>query len=187
MCLSYFVAWVSLFLMFRCPSIFCFCSFACCSMLSMSFFWGLHTVLRAAKLLRWIFLWSALPNFATSDLFKTVSCCPGTLMVRVESVVFTSAASFGMASYKPCSCFLFLWVASVRRSCWRRGLCQVRGCSMVEDASLKVCAISLLLLLASSSFFFLAPRTSASLSRSSSCYFCLVSAPRLLWFCRLNV
>ena len=171
MCLSAFVAWVSLFLMFRCPSIFCFCSFACCSMFLMSFLWGLHTVLRAARLMRGIFLWSAVPNFDTSGLFKTVSCWPGTLMVRFKSVVFTRAASSGMASYMPCSCFLFLWAASVRQASWRRGLCRVRGCSMLEDGSLKVRGIWLLSLLASSSFFLLASLTSASLSKSSSYHF----------------
>ena len=157
--------------MFRCPSIFCFCSLACVSMLSMGFLCGLHTFLRTAKLIRGVLLWSAVPNFATSDLFKTVSCCTGTLMVRVESVVFSIAAPCGMAYYIPCSCFLFLSVASVRRASCRSGLCRVRGSSIVDDGSLQVCFMSLLLLLASSNFFFFSSRTSASLSRSSSYHF----------------
>ena len=167
-CLSALVAWVSLFLMLRCPSIFCLCSFACCSMLSISFLWGLQTVLRAAKLMMGIFRWSAVPNLATSDLLSTVSCCPGTFMVRVVSVVFTRAAPSGMASYMPCSCFLFLWAASVRRASWRGGLCRASGCWMLVDGSVKIRGISLLSLLASSSFCLLASCTSASLSRSSS-------------------
>ena len=121
--------------------------------------------------MRGILFWSAVPNFATSDVFKTVSCCPGPLMMRVESVVFTRAALSGMASYMPCSCFLFLWAASDQRASWRRGLCRVRGCSMLEGGNLKVRCISLLSLLASSSFFLLASRTSASLSKSSSYHF----------------
>ena len=85
-------------------------------MLSMSFLWGLQTVLRAAKLKSGAFRCSAVPNLATSDLLSTVSCSPGTFMVRVESVVFTWAAPSGLASYMTCSCFLFLWAASVRRA-----------------------------------------------------------------------
>ena len=154
--------------MLRFPSIFCFCSFACCSMLSMSFFWGLQTVLRAAKLMRGIFRWSAVPNLATSDLLSMVSCCPGTFMVRVVSVVFTRAAPSGMASYMPCSCFLFPWAASVRRASWRRGLYRASGCWMLVDGSLMIRGISLLSLLASSSFCLLASWTFASLSRPSS-------------------
>ena len=74
----------------------------------MNFWWGLQKVLRAAKLIRGIFLWSVVPNFVTFDLFKTISCCPGTLMVRVESVVFTRAAPSGIASYMPSGYFYFL-------------------------------------------------------------------------------
>ena len=134
----------------------------------MSFLWGLQTVLRAAKLMRGIFRWSAVPNLATSDLLSTVSCCPGTFMVRVVLVVFTRAAPSGMASYMPCCCFLFLWAASFRRASRRRGLCRASGCWMLVDGSVKIRGISLLSLLASSSFCLLASCTSASLSRSSS-------------------
>ena len=111
------------------------------------------------------------PNLATSDLFKTVSYCSGTLIVRVQSVDFTRADASGMASYMSCSCFLFLWAASVQRASWRRGLCRVRGCSMLEDGSLKVRGFSLVSLLASSSFFLLASRTCASLFKSSLYHF----------------
>ena len=132
------------------------------------FFVGVADCFACGKLIRGIFRWSAVPNLATSDLLSTVSCCPGTFMVRVVSVVFTRAAPSGMASYMPCSCFLFLWAASVRRASWRRGLCLASGCWMLVDGSVKIRGISLLSLLASSSFCLLASCTSALLSRSSS-------------------
>ena len=118
--------------------------------------------------MRGIFRWSAVPNLATSDSLSIVSCCPVNFMVGVVSVFFTRAAPSGMASYMPCSCFLFLWAASVRRASWRRGLCRASGCWMLVDGSLMIRGISLLSLLASSSFCLLASCTSASLSRSSS-------------------
>ena len=99
--LSTFDVVVSLFRMARWPINLLLMSCACDSILLMNFAWWLRTVFLAAKLIRGMWRCSGVPNFATSDLFNTVSCWPGTLMVTVLSVVSTNATPSGIASYRP--------------------------------------------------------------------------------------
>ena len=108
---------------------------------------------------------SAVLKLATLDLFRTVSCWPGTLMVMVESLVLTSVAPPGMASYKPWSCFLFREVARFLRANWSRGLFLASGSSNLADWSLILGGTLLLSSLASCSFRRFVSWTSASISR----------------------
>ena len=89
-------------------------------------------------------------------------------MVTVESVVLTSDAPSGIASYMPWSCFLFREAARVLRANWSRGLYLASVSSNLADGSLIMRGTSPLSSLASCSFRRFAFWTSASLSRSSS-------------------
>ena len=116
--------------------------------------------------MRGMFLSSGVPNFATSDLWRTVSFCPGIFRVRVASVVFTNTVPSATASYSPCKFFSLRVVAMFFLANNSLGLVFANGSSNLDDSNLITRGMSPVSSFASFSFLAFASLTSLSLSRS---------------------
>ena len=116
--------------------------------------------------MRGIFLCSGVPNFATSDLWRTVSFFPGIFRVRVASVVSINTVPSVTASYSPCKFFLLRVVAMFFLANNSLGLVFANDSSNLDDSILITSGMSPVSSFACFSFLAFASLTSLSLSRS---------------------